>query len=339
MQHDGTARRSGRKLSLWLLTGALASLLAWRAVVSGERRAMVEEFRDHAEERATVFQWALEREATVVDHVVALFASSVHVDEDEFGAFVRRALADHPAVEEIAWARRESTRDARAGSLLVTYDEARQSPLLRAGSDLFADEAICARACTEQRLPDRLAVRWQPRGVVDDGASRLLVLAPFYAPEKAGAATTVESLRGVVALIVRVDRVYEQAIQHLTPRGIQVYLYDETAATDRDLLLHHPSRLPDGSNVPLPKPSVLASSVQYRTYVRTGGLTLRLVGVPTAGALAEPVSPQRWIVLAGGLLLTLLGARHLVMVDDQARRLETLLAQYRAVAADGALDA
>jgi PAS domain S-box-containing protein len=304
--------------------------------VTHERDATVKDFHADAQERAIVFRWSLERDTRAIDAVVALFESSREVEEHEFDAFARQVLSDYPAVEQIAWARRVTTPASSApnrDSLLVEYEEGLPGAVFRRGFDLLSYSAICQRVCDDRTIPDSLAVRWTPVSVAEDDAPRLIVLAPFYGATTTGEGTRREreQLRGVVAVTLRIDRLYEDALRRLRARSIQLYLYDESAPSDRDLVFYYPPRLPDGSNTPLTKAGVLAGRIQFRTDLEIGGLLLRFVVVPASGALAARLSPMPWIVLFVGLAITGFCARYLIVADVRTNQLRATLARYRAV--------
>jgi PAS domain S-box-containing protein len=303
---------------------------------SRERAAAVEAFHTDAQERALAFQWSLEQDARSTDAVVALFESSLEVEPQEFDAFARRVLGDHPGVEQVAWARRagaDGSRRPSSDTFVIEYEHGLVGAPLRIGTDLLADPSICARACRDRALADSLAVRWQPPGGTQDDAPRLIVLAPFYdhAMGDDSGRRRPENLRGVVAVTLRVDRIYEDALQRLRLRSMQLYLYDDGAPSDRDLVFYHPSRLPDGSNTPLAKARVIAERVQFSRHLEIGGLPLRFVVVPTGGVAAAWGSPTPWILLLCGLALTGMGTRYLIVAEETTNQLKSSLARYRAV--------
>jgi len=330
MPRDVKSRRLRRVLPLWVLTGVLTSTLAWRAITTSEQSAIVNQFHASAGERAVVFRVSLRRDVQVARSVAALFEASRRVERREFEHFARPVLADHPAIEQVAWARQRHCDETGTSELIVEYLSGDGGPPLRIGSDLFADPAVRRRIGGELAIPETLVVRWKtPDEEYSDGAPRLLVLSALHDHATAGLHRPRQT--GVIALTVRLDRVYENALKSVAPRGLQFYLYEEAAARGEDLVYFHPSLVTDIPREPLLSDALRAQPVQYRSSVALGGLELDFAIVPAAGTLAKHHTSARWVVLLSGLAVTCIGAWHLVIVEDRRRRLKELLARYRAV--------
>jgi len=253
---------------LVFVAGALASLaaLVWlRARANQERRAV---FDREATLVVSNLRSALERPLEVLETSAALFEASEEVTRAEFGSFVKPALERHPGVRALEWIpivphseRRPFEERARAdgllgfefrerndtGAMVTAAERANYLPIyfmepghpLVLGFDCSSDSE---RAATAERARQSGATVASERiQLLDDPVSVYSIVAfrPVHAPRKP---RSPENVLGFTCEVFRVRAVAEHAINDSLRRGIEVALFDPSAAPNKRLLFESTER-------------------------------------------------------------------------------------------------
>lgn len=117
-----------------------------------------------------------------------------------------------------------------------------------------------------------------------------------------------ENLVGFALAVYDIGDLVEDAIKHLTPMGLNVYLFDPSSEGGEQLLYIHSSRLlksSDNSNDDISSVK-LQRDQYYAGEIRLGERTWQVVMKPTSNFGTDKRSSAHWYSLAGGWSLTLL---------------------------------
>jgi diguanylate cyclase (GGDEF)-like protein len=128
-------------------------------------------------------------------------------------------------------------------------------------------------------------------------------------------------LVGMVGSAFRIDQLVELALRNLGPAGIDLEISDPGAPTDRQIVYYHKSRIPGYE-----ANSVDRKGMSWSTTLEAGGRrgwTLR--AFPTQEFLLRHGSYLSWILMGGGLLLTLIACFFFAGRIRRAARIEGLV--------------
>jgi PAS domain S-box-containing protein len=254
------------------------------------------------------FENALEPVRVVRDYVEA----SERVGEHAFHQFAGALLGRNPGIAAIGLIdpRQHLAGDSASSEdgFVLTYAESRTDSAFAPGYPL-ASQAVLKTALEKARDSGEMAVSGRLK-LSHQGDEKYGVMAclPVYA-------TVAEQLlrtrapRGFVVAVVRLDELAHAAISYLEPRGVDLVIEDESADEQTRFLEFYASRL---------SPVVFFSETQARQWLLGAATRLSQVvqmadrqwsitAVPNAYfRSAEAFEEGPWVVLSGGLLLTLL---------------------------------
>jgi PAS domain S-box-containing protein len=160
------------------------------------------------------------------------------------------------------------------------------------------------------------------------GQFGFLVFKPMY--RKDGLVDSVESrrekLEGFALGVFRIGDIVEKSVSYLTTKGIDFYLYDESAPMQERFLYFHQSRL--SKAVSMPKRSEKAKSEASFRYAKTLDVTgwkWTILYTPLPEYIAARRTWQPFGLLLIGLLLTALCGSYLVINIKRTGRIEKLV--------------
>ncbi len=347
-------------VALWICAGILLSVLGWHAVRSGEEHALHHDVRLYGNERTAAFNWNLRDNVAVLDELAALYAASRHVDREEFAAFSEHIFDHRPSVQFMGWVPRvthterpgyERARQASGhrgfrildrmpeGKVVTAGEREEYWPLeyliaqadvpVSVGYDLSAEPSIAETFSMAVDRGDRVATRRVALLDSEDAAPQLLVVAPVYAKDSArgviGEARATPL--GLLVAVLRIDTVLENALATLRPQGLDVYLLDDTAAGNEAFIYVHSSKLRDTPIVPRNIGELTSGDFHHADVSEFAGQRWRLVFVPTRGVVAAHRSAMPWLMLFGGLAVTVALAAYMQVIHDRTSRLSQFNAE------------
>ncbi len=350
-------RQLGRKPSAAVLALALGFLLsvgAFLTVQSLFRAEAQKAFEGPASQVAGAVGQSLDRYLEVVETVGAFFAASKEVDRWEFFEFTRDTLPRFPGVTALSWVPWVADADRAAFE-----DQARDDGLFGFEfKDAGASDELVPAAGRESYFPvyyvepfegnegqlgldlagrpaeleillearDSGAITFARLGaeaVVRDGADLVAVL-PVYATDKVPETLEErhENLIGFARALISLPKVISTALPGRSGApGLDIYIYEETAAPGARLVAYHPSPLRGGGSGPLAEPEV-RDGLFLASRHEVGGHDWSIVVKPVGGEPQVNVQMAAWGVFGIGLLLTLWLVQYLVSSQVRTRIIE-----------------
>jgi PAS domain S-box-containing protein len=347
-----------------ILVGTMISLAGFTLALSLDRQMIRTEFEKEAENRFETIKREIESNLNAVVSLKAFFDSTGDVDRSEFRDFVGPHLAINPSVQAIEWipfvphfermayeaaARRnglpdfEITERATQGDMIraaereeyfpVYFVEPRQGNEIALGFDL-ASNSMRREALEKSRDAGETVATGRITLVQEtEGQFGFLVFAPVF--RKGVTVDCIkarrENLKGFALGVFRIGDIVEKSLTHLKREGIDIYLYDNSAASGEESFLYsHQSRT---GKTPFPStPDGAGGQDGHLENVRTFDIANRqwLILMKSAPDFAGARKTwQPWGVLTAGLLLTAILARYLIVLKGAAEELRESEEKFR----------
>jgi signal transduction histidine kinase/CheY-like chemotaxis protein len=313
-----------------LAGGAVLSLGLFSVIRGWERRELEGRAASLAHNQVEKLQVTLLRSMEVLYSIASLHAADGRIERNQFGKFVSQALVRQPELQALSWNPvvpleqrtgmeaaaaaqglagfqiREMNKDgnfqpasARAEYVPVYFIEPLDRNATALGYDLGSQPE--RHSSIEQARDTGQAVATAPIRLAQgpDNQAGFLVLLPVYSG--ASPATLEErrqKLAGFAVAVFRVSDLVRPFFDELERQGIEAQLFDESPAGE--LLYSGPSSPgktveKDGTAAPL----------------TVAGRRWDLIFQPKPQFMASESHAQSWLVLAGGLLFTLLTSAYL----------------------------
>ncbi|MDH3717849.1 MAG: CHASE domain-containing protein, partial [Planctomycetota bacterium] len=292
-----------------------------------------------------------------VHSVNSLYASSVHVERNEFTTFNQHLLSRHTGVQAMEWLPRVSREqraeyEARAradgftdfvfterdaeGQFVAAGDREEYYPVFfvepRApneaaiGFDVASNpdcrEALClARDSGHQVATGPLTL---VQKTVDQ--TGLLVFDPIYAKDMplSTVADRRRALQGFVLGVFRVDDIVQASLHQGSPREFHVTIVDAAAPPDKQVIC---SAMENGS---FQKAADVAShgggDIGWSATLPIAGRSWQIDFMPAAGFFASHSNRHLTLILSGGLAFTGLLGTFLLILAGRTARVEELVA-------------
>ncbi|MCP5480980.1 MAG: CHASE domain-containing protein [Spirochaetales bacterium] len=337
-QSDLAGRR--RSVALPLLVAFGFAVVIFLFASQAESRRIETEFRARADSVSAALQRNLDRYVYALDSVHSLYRASNDVTRSEFSLFTQRLVKQHTAIAALEWvprvphamratletqARREGLAGFRfqelgpQGDLRVAGQRKEYFPVYfiepgeqnaaAFGLDL-ASNPVRARALLHARLTRR-PVATAPLNLVQSsgGSVGFLLLYPIFKGSP-------PELQGYVAGVFQVEAIVEETFRAGFPLETELRLSDATDARSRALYSSPQTRMATGSQR------------LVRDYaVHIGGRVWQARIWPSEKFMEAQRSFYSWLVLAGGLLLTVLLAFLLLVISARTARVEEMVAR------------
>ena len=341
---------------IWLVAalGILLSVGMYGVFERAQGRHVEEAFKRLAQGHGAQVQDSLKEGLSVIESTRAFYQASDFVDRDEFRRYTQTLLAGSSQVQSLEWApkvtraERESheTQARRAGLDGFSFTELdKQGSITRAverdeyfpvyyleplagnekalGFDLFSD-AKWQEAMVSAR-DTGTTVASAPLTVVQNGDKGIPVFAPFYRA-KAQLDTQTQrqqALVGFVLGVFRPDHLVEEGLGRSPVGGLDVALIDEMAPPQERVLYFHGSRTRgvDSRFNASDQAAQAHSGLNWRHALDMPGRRWSLLITPAPDFWQEHTQPTSKIVLAGGMLLTLLLTLMLRKIRNDQRAL------------------
>jgi diguanylate cyclase (GGDEF)-like protein len=337
---DVPARRDMRRYLPFLLAigvGLVVTLVVFFVFLGQEAVRIRADFESMAADRAQAIRSALSEDQLEVALLSDYVSSSTELSRGDVGPFVQEfgrlarrmsgqeedtqviafvpevTLAERPAFEALM---RKSVDESFAimepspgGTLRSAGSRARYFPIAVTEPAQYGGSILGLDLASVPRLQDAIS-HAVTSGTPTASAAVDLPLSSsgpfsvwiFRAVRRAARASEAASSRtgllGVCAAAFRVDQMVELSLKPLRPAGIDLELRDASRPNDPPLYYHR-------SREPVYIPSeVVKTGMRWITTIDAGERTWTLTAYPTAGFMTRHRSPQAWIILGGGVLLT-----------------------------------
>ncbi|MDB6153951.1 MAG: hypothetical protein JWL90_2404, partial [Chthoniobacteraceae bacterium] len=327
--------------------GVGVSLLAFFGIRRIGDNTIAETFARNGADIANTIRRSVDARMSDLGLIGAFHSASNAVERSEFRDFVEPLLTPDKSITTFAWVPRvpESEREAfiaearrdgfadfefkhfaagkerapdsdRSDCFPIYFIEPAKGSEPEIGLDLASDPER-RRVIEKMRdLGKAVAAPAMREGVEKTGAKGIAFYWPVYQRGVPGnsPARQREELKGFYMVSFRIGDLMEDALNYLSPMGIDVYLLDESAGPEGELLYSHPSR-PDRS-LRVQEAASLRIGPQYMQTLKVGTRTWSVLCKPGPDYFPNRRSSLPWVVLIFGLGSTgLLG----VFINSQQR--------------------
>lgn len=348
-------------LVLIVCLGLALSVVLFRLTTHQEQLRQQASFALKAKDLANNIKQALEHTLYENDAMSSFYAASQTVERDEFNKFVQHLLLNDPALQVLEWIPsvtdsqratfENKARQAGYPNFQITEKNA-QGNLVRASrrpeyfpvyflEPYIGNESAQGFDLTSE--PSRLEALTRARDTGEKTAtSRLLlvqekhnqygflIFTPIY--QHGVSLNTIQQrrrhLQGFVLGAYRIGDLVEKTIAQLTPSGIDIRLFDDSAPAEKRFLYFHASRLKKDYHPPTVDESELKKGVHYAETFAIAGRHWLVLCTPTPGFFTEGMSALAWLFLSFGILSTGFLAGYLWLIFsriDTSRRYTTQL--------------
>jgi signal transduction histidine kinase len=199
----------------------------------------------------------------------------------------------------------------------VSYVVPERASRFPAGLDLAADAETLAGM--RRAIGERGSTAGGYVAAGSPGENRRLIVSPIVRPVPGydRSNTTLEWVDGFAFAVLDPARIVERALQYFNSEGIRIRLYDEEG--DRQTLIYEGAAAKEIS--PVDEELMVVASIHF------GGINWRLVCVPTRDFIMARRTLMPWIILAGGLVATLIVALQFVQLAGRTEKVRRLVQQ------------
>lgn len=343
-------------LGVILLSGLIISIVVFGLLKERERQLVEAQFCHLAGNRLQAVEDTLAMRLAALDWISALYASSQDVERLEFTTFTQSALARYPDLKLVGWAprvtgaeraaqeeiiRREGLADYQIrqqtaqGILSPAEDRPTYFPIVYLnplknhafllGFDLASQpEAFNAIRRALKSKQRTLAITALPDH--QGGSSSRLVLFKFAhtAPPVADTSAAPKN-EGVVFAAVDLPLMVKNAVKDFTPKGIDIYLFEETAAGGTRLILSRPSSQRTDPLPPLQSLPKNPSGIYFMASFRVADHTWWAYCTPCSMYVPEQRTRAPWVALTVGAAATVLITLYLFLLLGWNRQTKALV--------------
>ena len=349
--------------ALVLFFGALVSVVLLVMLRNWELDRIQVEFQRLGGDRGVTLQRSIDRNLELLHSIGGLFAASHKVERQEFSEFVERTLDLHNDIQVLSWVPRiknseraafEKTTRAMGFSGFEITERKTQGQMVGAerreeyfpvyylnpmegnetafGYDLASNPTRLA-SLEKSRDTGRLLATGRITLVQEAGRQYgFLLVKPIY---RNGAPTETieerrENLVGYATGAFRIGDMVEASLKVLSRRGIDVYLYDETAPGDKQLLhVYGPKAI--GAEAHSTREHEEAANIRkgpyWRTMLSIPGRKWSLLFISAPDFLAAHRQWRSWGILTVGFLLTALLGTYMFRSLRRTAMIEDLVAE------------
>ncbi len=336
-----------------IAAGIVVSVLAFTVLHYREYREMQLSFEQDATERYSSLKREIDSDLQTLDAMKAFYQASDRVDRSQFEGFVKPLLDQNPSLQTLTWIPRvpaSQRRDyeqavkgfptfqitekdawgrtirarARDEYFPVYFVEPYKGNEAALGFDLASDETRQASLCLARDTGKTTATSRVTLVMDAPRQPGVLVFAPLYrkhvplsSPQERR-----KNLIGFVQEVFRIGSILEHSLANLTPKEINIILYDR-AAPEKDRLLYAHSTRPGDRAVSLT--SGHDGDLTYTGIIHVADRSWTAVFTPAPGYEAARKSLRPWAALVAGLVFTALLGSYLFINIGRARRVERLV--------------
>jgi len=313
------------------------------------------EFESRSRGYANAVQSELSKYLGALNFLGDFFNNSQQVTLQQFNVFAESALSRYPGIQAFSWnplvkgnertvyeslARKEGLKNFRfterteKGALVdaaqrqeyvvVYYITPLETNKPALGYDIASDRTRL-QAIDKAFKTGELTVTNRITLVQETGTQfGVLVFLPLY--QQGVSLKTSEARlkyrKGLVVEVLRLGDVVEAALEGFPDEGINVYLYDASAAKGNRFLYARPSRMP-GMTEQLMDEDVIQKDIHWSNNFEIAGSQWKILCTPSTLFLDLKHSWQSWLVLSGSLLLTAILILYLLRKSNYAAEIES----------------
>jgi PAS domain S-box-containing protein len=342
------------------LAGICLSLLLGWVFSKREQRIIKMQFDSDAETRVQALKSAFSDRFATLKFVSSFYAGSEEVERHEFRSFMQPILTENADIEFLAWLPQVSDRlrgdfekrmqkDGFAdcqicdfgddGKLRPAGNRSDYYPLMFVesleecrhlfGFDLGADAT--ARAAIERVMATKRSTVAQCNIPRQDGTSSKTLCLFEYARSSPPAPDEANIFRrlntGVIVSPIRLRRLLEDSIEQMPLAGVNMYLYEETAAGKTTFLLARPSRIEKHPLPQLEHPPETMQGMDYLTRLPIADRSWIVYCVPVDSYAHANRSWDPLGAVSIGLLATAILAGYLYLLTGRTEQVEALVKQ------------
>jgi len=315
-----------------LMTGIIGLVVSFYLFLEAslsEQYQMHYELQNIANERIYAITDTFNDFLQVLTELKAFYESTTSVDRNQFKGFTQPLLAYHSGLRALEWiplvkdAQRETYRESarkdglnnyriternnvgqlvraerRAEYFPIYYVEPLKGNEAAVGYDLSSETT--RRSALNIARRTGLATATAPITLVQETAKEFgtIVFAPVYESNAA------RRLRGFAMVVLRLKDAVKEAIKSLTPQDVDIYVFDTTDASTRNVIVMMPSSLrAHVQDHNLGGATVNKQSGITRT-INFAGRKYEIEIRPTAEFIASRKTWLPWLELVTGLILT-----------------------------------
>ena len=320
-----------------LAVGVLLSAAVFVGMRADERDHAKWDFEQSSHDHVSALWKTLEMDFLVMRSLQSFYAGSESIDQNEFNAFITPLIEDHPSIRAVQWAPSVRDKDG-AEQFPVEWVEPRNANVASIGFNL-ASNPSCMEAIRQSCDTGRLAMTSKmmlPYELGDQAGVRVFL--PVY--KKDTSLTTVEkrreNLSGFIVGVLRLKGIAEESLASLTPVGIDISLFDDSAPPSERTLYSYSSRtrildIASGKKNQLPAER---DDFSFAMKKKVAGRQWTIVCAASTQFLADRITFYPWAGAAGMLLLTGLLATYLLrrgrmaaILAENERKLRGILDQ------------
>ncbi len=328
---------------LLLLAGFLLSWMAFSFVDHQLVNGWNQEFRWASKVRMGAVKMAIDEALDEIRDTAGLLRTAGAMDADTFAGHVMAPLHHHNDLIALGWV----APQGMSPPILVSRDpegrpKREREALVRIQATPWWRETVRV-ALNTRKTTISAPFSWKS----DRGGRRaVLVVEPIGAHQKI-TPTSAAAPRGAAIGILGMTELFENAIRHLPPGGVDFLIRDETVEDRVETLYYHASRMgPKNAMNPRLLEKWLADEKTFHDTFRAANRTLSYLSRQSIHApFSKGMQQIPWLVLAGGILTTLLLAIYMRRLQREiqiqyrlAHELERNERQFRSVsesASDG----
>jgi diguanylate cyclase (GGDEF)-like protein/PAS domain S-box-containing protein len=325
-----------------VIAGVLSSAVVSHMVQKSREEYVMQSFMVTANERAAIVHRSIENEIALLRAMGTFFHASDTISREEFDSMVGQLAKDHPAVQAVQWIPRVDATERVAyelemqkyngdfrftergvgGELVPVAERNRYYPVYYSYSFMGRDALLGYDVMSDLTYSVAMQQAEETGEIVATGRVLLpqfkreqrystVLMAPVY--KRGGNANTNADIRGYLALVLPVHRVFDSAFESLSSTGMNIIVRDHSALRTESQLYVRISR----DEKVMQEQDIIRSETRRGQLVNkstldVAGRNWELTFLPATGYFSFSFSMQAGFVLGAGLLITLLLAAFLM---------------------------
>lgn len=307
-----------------LVLGVLLSVAVFVGMRADERDQARWDFERSSRDHVSALWKTLEMDFLVMRSAQSFFVADENVGEQEFNEFIAPLLEDHASIRAVQWTLCVRDKDG-AERFPIEWVEPRNANVASIGFNLASNQS-CLEAISQSRDTGRLVLTSKmmlPYELGDQAGVRVFL--PVY--KKDASLTTVEkrreNLEGFIVGVLRLKGIAEESLSSLTPVGIDIRLFDDSAPPSERMLYSYSSRTRILDIAPGIRKQLSSAQDKFSFAMKkkVAGRRWTIVCTASPQFIADRMTFYPWAGAAGMLLLTGLLATYLLRRGRMAAKL------------------
>lgn len=307
-----------------LVVGVLLSVAVFVGMRADERDQARWDFERSSRDHVSALWKTLEMDFLVMRSVQSFFVADESVGEQEFNEFISPLIEDNVSIRAVQWVPCVRDKDG-AERFPIEWVEPRNANVASIGFNLASNQS-CLEAIRQSCDTGRFAMTSKmmlPYELGDQAGVRVFL--PVY--KKDASLTTVEkrreNLEGFIVGVLRLKGIAEESLASLTPVGIDIRLFDDSAPPSERMLYSYSSRTRILDIAPGKGRRVPAEQGDFSFAMKkeVAGRRWTIVCAASPQFLADRMTFYPWAGAAGTLLLAGLLTTYLLRRGRMAAKL------------------